>query len=103
MVPAGTILRYDARGTAGGWTVATQDGVRSAIATELAKYLSVVSCRINGQGSFYELLEWDFVAQIAVETRGAYSAERDVRDIVAHAVYEATGHMPSVGEPDSQG
>jgi hypothetical protein len=103
MVAGGTVLTFDAQGVAGGWVPATEDAVRSDLVEQLGRSFVVESVTVTGQGSFYELLEWPFVARIVVQTHEAYADVADVRSIVAHAIYEATGNMPTVGNVGSQG
>jgi hypothetical protein len=103
MVSAGSTLSFDARGTAGGWLPVTVDSVRQDISDALAGYFLVQSVTVNNQGSFYELEQWQYVARITVRTREAYGAVDDAGSIVAHAVYDATGYLPTVGAVGSQG
>lgn len=103
MVPAGSLLTFDFRGTAGGWVPTTEDQVRSDLIAQLGGFLTVQSLELHGQGAFYELLEWQFTGRLVARTQVAHAQLADVESIVAHALYEATGHAGTVGAKGTQG
>lgn len=103
MVPAGSVLSFELRGTAGGWVPTTLDALRSDLVNYLSSYVTVQALTVQNEGSFYEQLEWQFISRVTVVTWEAYGKPEDVASIVAHAVYEATGNLPSVGTIGSQG
>lgn len=103
MVPAGSVLSFELRGTAGGWIPTTLDALRSDLVNYVSSYMTVQALTVQNEGSFYEQLEWQFTARLTVQTWDTYGDVKDVASIIAHAVYEATGNMPSVGAVGSQG
>ncbi len=103
MVPAGSSLTFDIRGTAGGWSFTTTDAVREALIAALQSDFVVQSVTIAGQGSFYELMEWQFSGRVVVKPLSAYGAIDDVASMVTHAIYEATGSLGTAGPTGSQG
>lgn len=104
MVPAGSLLTFDIRGTAGGWQLAaTVDSVREELIAALSDSFTVQSVTVNSQGSFYELMEWPFSGRVVVKPLNTYGAIDDVASMVVHAMYQATGNMGTAGVVGSQG
>jgi hypothetical protein len=103
MVPAGSVLSFEVRGVAGGWTPTTLDSLRSDLVSYLSSYVGVQALNVRNAGAFYEQLEWPFVATMTVQTYEAHAAASDVGSLISHAIYEATGNMPTVGGIGSQG
>jgi len=103
MIPAGTRLAFEVRGTAGGWIPTSVDALHSEIVQELSALpLSVESVTIAEGGEIYEVLEWPFTARIVVVTRNAHAKAEDVAAIVQHGVIEATGNAVAIGGAGSQ-
>lgn len=102
MVRAGSSIRFDVGGSADGYD---PDSVKSAIVAELHRYLDVQYAEISAGGSFAEYFGWPFRLDVVAQLRSDYGSADDVSSIVRHAVYEATGYLPSVsipglGQPD---
>jgi hypothetical protein len=98
MIRTGSAIRFDAAGSSDGWDDAD---TRSRIDIELSKYFRVQAIDLKAGGSFAEYFGWPFRADITVTTREDYGELNDVSSIVAHAIYEATGYMPTVSVPSA--
>ena len=96
MIPAGQRLAFDVIGVAGGWIPVTVDDVRSGIVAELSQAFRVQNVVVESHGAIYEMLEWPFLARIDVSPIQGFAEANDARDVVTHAIYEVTGHMPTV-------
>lgn len=102
MVAAGARLVFDVSGVAGGWFPVTVDQARADIVSQLNAWFTVESFVLTPGGEPYELLEWPFAGALAVRPKSAYATVDDAGSVVAHAIYLATDHLPTVGPEGSQ-
>jgi hypothetical protein len=95
-IAAGTPIQFSVSGAADGFD---DDDAQNAVRTELSKYFTVQRVYLDAPalGGIYS--GWPFTADIVVQTKEAYGDVTGPASIVAHAVYEATGYMPSVSAP----
>lgn len=93
-IPAGESIRFTVTGAADGFD---DDDAQNAVRDELSKYFGVQRVYLDGQAFGYS--GWPFTAEVVIVTREAYGDVNGPASIVAHAVYEATGYMPSVSAP----
>jgi len=98
-IPAGTSIRFDVSGNADGLDDAD---TTIAVRAELAKYFTVQRVSLDAS-TVFEYSGWPFRADVVVQTTEAYGDVNGPASIVAHAVYEATGYMPSVSAPSYGG
>jgi len=96
VISAGQRTAFDVVGTAGGWLPTTVDDVREEIIKELGPYFRVHNVTIKPTSAIYEMLEWQFLSLVEASPLVSYGSFEDAASVVAHAVYEATGHMPAV-------
>src|SRR5262245_57852514 len=95
-IPAGTSIQFSVSGSADGFD---DDDAQTAVRTELSRYFGVVRVYLDAPALSGIYSAWPWTADVVITTREAYGTIGDVSSIVAHAVYEATGYMPSVSAP----
>jgi len=96
MIAAGQRLAFDVVGVAGGWVPTTADDVRSDVIAELSSAFRVHNLLLEGQGSFYELLEWPYLSRVELSPIQGFATIEDAQSVIAHAFYEVTGNLPTV-------
>ena len=96
MIAAGQRLAFDVVGVAGGWLPTTADDVRSDVIAELSSAFRIHNLLLEGQGSFYEVLEWPYLSRIELSPIEGFATIEDAQSVIAHAYYEVTGNLPSV-------
>jgi hypothetical protein len=99
-IPAGTSIRFSVSGSADGFD---DDDAQNAVRAALAQYFGVQRVYLDAPAFGGVYSGWPFTADIVVTTREAYADASGPASIVAHAVYEATGYMPSVSAPSYGG
>jgi hypothetical protein len=102
MIRAGEMLTFVAAGRKPSWWPIDADGV-STLKADLARTLStafrVHTIDIASSGAV-DLFNWSYVATIVVTLRESYAHVNDASSVVANAVWQATGELPSVSAPD---
>lgn len=96
MIAANQSIKFSVSGSADGWD---DDDAQTAIRTELSKYFGVQRVYIDAPALGGVYYGWPWSGEVVVTTREAHAEIGDVSSIVAHAIYEATGYMPSVSAP----
>lgn len=95
-IPAGTSIKFTVSGSADGFD---DDDAQARVRSELSKYFGVQRVYLDAPAFGGVYTAWPFTAEVVVSTREAYGDVNGPASIVAHAVYEATGYMPSVSAP----
>ncbi len=96
MIPARTSIQFSVSGSADGFD---DDDAQTAIRSELSKYFVVQRVYLDASifsGVYYG---WPWTGEVVVSTKEAYGDVNGPASIVAHAIYVATGYMPSVSAP----
>ena len=101
MLPAGTTLTFDVKGTAGQWIPRTVADVRAGVIDSLTPHAHVYDVSLTRE-SFLSDPEnlyywaWPYVAVVTLQSRMTYAHSDDLASIVAHAFYSAAGALPTV-------
>jgi hypothetical protein len=102
VIPADVSIRFEVAGTAGGWLPTDRDAVRAAVLAAMNDTFRVETATINLATDYLGWsFEWPFTMQITAAPRSTYGALADVESMLVHAVYEATGYIPTVSVPDA--
>ena len=101
MVPAGSTLTLDVRGTATSWLPTTPAGIRAAALDDLSPFFDVPdlvlsSTSILGSQVTFPSFNYPYTGVLTLRTRVAYGDTDDVASIVANAFYNHAGSVPTV-------
>lgn len=101
MVPAGTMLTLDVKGTAGQWIPRTVAEVRSQVVNALTPNFHVFDVTLDRPSLLSDpenlyYWAWPYTGVVTLQTQEPYGSPTDVASIVAHEFYGAGGSVPTV-------